>query len=317
MTPFLLRWNLRLFLAVAILFLATGCRDRGQDNAANQEPTYKGLAVTYLETDQTIVRSGSLFTVAARVLNDGNEPIYDLDLGVAVGQSGGTAADWETVTENPSAIITELTPGAEVAYDATVRLSGSGWYEVGIAGSAANTFLMPQGQKILVVDPGTAIGQLIGIFLLFVILIGGAGLLLASLLRGTRDVTRSKPSRRVIWVGAFLMVLGVLIFAVLGRAAGRLAPALLFTLPLAAVGLFLLGWLVVGAGLRVGGSPWRGAVAAGVLYVVIGVVWVFAFNAQLGADLPAMITDPSWVLLSLIWPMQVAQATGLFGLAFN
>ncbi len=76
------------------------------------------------------------------------------------------------------------------------------------------------------------------------------------------------------------------------------------------VTLFALGWLLVGAGL------WgkRGVLAAAGVYWLVGVVWAVAFNLSPGTP-PMRLLHPVVLLLALMWPLQVAQVLGLFGLS--
>ena len=110
-----------------------------------------------------------------------------------------------------------------------------------------------------------------------------------------------------------------------------LAPALLLTLapsgltdpgpkplvPDSAIILFAAGWLLTGATLRPAGSVLSGLALAALLYVAVGVAWVLAFNLHLGAPLGQLLPDllsPTALRIILIWPLQVAQVLGIFGL---
>ena len=69
-----------------------------------------------------------------------------------------------------------------------------------------------------------------------------------------------------------------------------------------------------------GGTAGRGAILAGLTYWLTGVAWVLLLNAETllsheaGDLLEAFFAAP---VFALIWPLQVAQALGLFGLSFG
>jgi hypothetical protein len=79
---------------------------------------------------------------------------------------------------------------------------------------------------------------------------------------------------------------------------------------------FASGWVLLGAGIRPGSSGTWGAIFAAGLYCYVGLVWAFRFNMSLGAT-PEQLLHPGMLLIALIWPLQVAQKWGLFGLAFG
>jgi len=94
--------------------------------------------------------------------------------------------------------------------------------------------------------------------------------------------------------------------------------AVLSGLGFGGVALFALGWLLVGASLwrwRGGSSVVGGLVAAGV-YWLTGLVWVSAFNLSLGIPATRLL-HPTILLFAFLWPLQVAQALGFFGLSFQ
>lgn len=306
----------RLILALWYLSGVLGCATVVPSTPPEKTSDGLGLIVTQLELDRTVVRSGELLTLFATLRNDSGDPVYDLDLSAAVGLTDRANIDWEQIAEKPQTPNLTLAPGEEIAYEATIRLNGSGWFEIGVAGNAANTFLMPQGKKILVVEPRTVLGQVISTFLFFFVVLGAIGYFL-SFLRRSDGRSIGQPNPRLMGIGALLLLVATFMFAVLGREIGQIDSSWFVVLPFAAVAVFFVGWMIVGTGLRFGGSFGRSAAAAVALYFVIGVVWVFGYNARLGTSLPAMIADPSWIPLSLIWPLQVAQVIGLFGLDFN
>ncbi len=81
--------------------------------------------------------------------------------------------------------------------------------------------------------------------------------------------------------------------------------------PFGGVLLFAFGWLLVGAGLRPHGSARRGALLAGLLYVLVGLAWegVYILANPYG-DPP----HPVLLVVALFWPWHVAFVLGLFGL---
>ena len=51
-------------------------------------------------------------------------------------------------------------------------------------------------------------------------------------------------------------------------------------------------------------------------YTVVGVLWTLALQLAFGRPFIAIISDPGLLLFGLLWPLQIAQVTGLFGLSY-
>jgi hypothetical protein len=79
---------------------------------------------------------------------------------------------------------------------------------------------------------------------------------------------------------------------------------------------FAGGWMLLGMALRPAGSALRGLVLAFVLYAVAGLLWTFALQLALGRPFIAIASDTGLLLFAFLWPLQVAQVTGLFGLSY-
>jgi hypothetical protein len=87
-------------------------------------------------------------------------------------------------------------------------------------------------------------------------------------------------------------------------------------LPFAGLLVFGLGWLLVSAALVPEGNWLLGIGAGALVYLLIGLVWLTLFNTYLGTSPLALVT-PVALLVALLWPLQLAQAFGWFGLRFN
>jgi len=75
-----------------------------------------------------------------------------------------------------------------------------------------------------------------------------------------------------------------------------------------------------GAGLRPRASAGRGLALGAAVYMLVGVAWVIGFNVSLGSDIGTILRElptPAGLAIVLMWPLQMAQALGLFGLRFN
>lgn len=123
--------------------------------------------------------------------------------------------------------------------------------------------------------------------------------------------------RRLTGIAGVGLLLGgpAVAWSVLPQAAPAARAAWMF----GGAAFFALGWLLLGAALWPGGALRGVAVAAG-LYVAVGLLWVFAFNVVLGAPPARLLRElatPEGLLFVLGWPLNVAQAIGLFGLGFN
>lgn len=125
------------------------------------------------------------------------------------------------------------------------------------------------------------------------------------------------PERRVLLLGLTLMVTGAVLFSALARwSARQLGPLLANLAIFIGVGLFALGWVLVGAGLRPRGSARSGALLAAALYIAIGALWTTGFVLVNPWE-----TDFSQTNLALLlgysiflWPFAMAFVFGLFGL---
>ncbi len=83
----------------------------------------------------------------------------------------------------------------------------------------------------------------------------------------------------------------------------------------------MLGWVLVGTGLRPRGKAWLGTALSAVRYIWLGLIWVLFFNAVvLGTSMTGLLEPrnlPTGLLIASIWPLQVAQVLGLFHLSLG
>lgn len=125
------------------------------------------------------------------------------------------------------------------------------------------------------------------------------------------------PDRRVLALALTLMVTGAMLFSALARWSARQLSPLVGNLAIfAGVGLFALGWVLVGAGLRPWGSAWRGALLAAFLYVAVGALWTAGFVLVNPWDTDFTQTNLALLLgySIFLWPFAMAFVFGLFGL---
>jgi hypothetical protein len=132
------------------------------------------------------------------------------------------------------------------------------------------------------------------------------------------------PNRPLVVVGLGLLIgdptvlWGTRYLMVQQSGGPRFTPAwALVWLPIGGVLLFAAGWLLIGAALRPRGDARRGMVLAGILYIAIGFAWLVLFNAGLSGRFVLDVLNPTALQIALIWPFQVAQVLGLFGLTMN
>ncbi len=327
----------KLVLILILVGLQSGINVSAHDDAVPQ------LEIRRLSVTPSIVTVGGVVTVEAVLVNSGNAPVHNLLLGAAV--AGKSSGDWISLEKIPSEPIEILLPSQEVQFRATVQLNTPGVFRVGVAGLAANVLLEPKGWTVQVIDPASMLFNGVILFALYALIIGVGALLLramlvCSILRSAPTTStesdkvddhlaeRSKKSQ--LWVRSPLWFrpvkwgfVAALAFMVLvpsslvslvpiGRAV--ISPENLWAIPVS-VGLYIIGWLLAGAALRPCGSAWRGIGAAGILYLLIGFLWVVSLNIVGGTPPLALLGAPANVVTgALFWPFGVAQALGLFGL---
>lgn len=275
------------------------------------------LEVQELRVEPTVVWSGASIQVEAVVVNRGTAPVYDLQLGVAVGGIDAADGSWTPLNKRPSEPIKSLAPGEEVDFWGVVQVEGNGWFLVGIAGTATNAMLLPRGQKVWVVNPGALSTRAIALYAFYLILLGIAGVAVWVLIGWAKGKAVFVLNYPLIGFGLGVMATGLLWFGVFRYFAPRVQPQMLSWLPLGGVILFATGWVLIGTGLGPQGQAWRGMILAVILYILIGIGWVTVFNVGLGAKFPEIVLEPNFLLIALAWPFQVAQALGIFGLGFD
>lgn len=172
-----------------------------------------------------------------------------------------------------------------------------------------------------------------GVLAVYTSAIGGAWSMVAlalshALSRRGRGAPPPPPDRTLLGTGFGLMMLGPTVLWTLSRLAAGLpssAPRLWRSPPwevilpdIAGGGLFALGWLLVGAGTRLGRSTGRGMAWAATAYLLVGGAWVLGVpeDPNIGvAEHVRNVLDPTaWLfalLKGLFWPGQVAAALGL------
>lgn len=120
----------------------------------------------------SLIRSGESIKVAGIIVNTGNSPILNLKLGVAVALADGSQKDWEVLEKNPQDAIAILNPGEQVIFSSKVRLEGDGWFQIGIVGTADNTFLSPQAKTVRVIDSSSFALQTMLVLSFYLLLLG-------------------------------------------------------------------------------------------------------------------------------------------------
>ena len=129
------------------------------------------------------------------------------------------------------------------------------------------------------------------------------------------DTSLLQPDKRTLATAPIFMILTptlLLSFVPVGRAV--ISPQTRWAIP-TALGLFIAGWLLAGAALRILGSASRGAAAAALIYLMIGFIWVIGYNTVGGVTTSVLIRFPANILAgALAWPYGVAGSIGLFGL---
>ena len=307
-------------VSLGILVLLSSCVGRTQEipTAPHHLESAAGplLEVRELRVEPTVVRSGASVQVEAVVVNRGTAPVYDLQLGVAVGNIGAAHTGWTPLNKRPSGPINSLAPGEEVDFREIVQVEGNGWFLVGIAGTATNAMLLPRGQKVLVVDPVALSARAISLYAFYLILLGIAGVALWMLTGWAKGKAYFVINYSLLGFGLGMMATGLLWFRAFSYFAPRVQPQMLSWLP-GGVILFATGWVLIGTGLSPQGQAWRGMILAVILYILIGIGWVTAFNVGLGAKFPDIVLHPDFLLVALVWPLQVAQALGILGLGFD
>ena len=329
---------LTVFLAALLYTLPGGTGATAQQSAPR-------LDVSQLSADSRFVRVGGIVTVEAVIENFGDIPAYNLKIGVAVAGTKSSNS-WTTVEKSHPEPIT-LLPGEQVRFRATIRMNAPGTFQVGVLGLGANAMLRPTGKKVQVIQPANMFANAGILLAIYTTILGCGWLMLQMVLQYRLSVMRQnthvvlpgyriihglrpmkitkagssvssnslfRPAKRVLVAAFTFMVLAPLLLAMLvpiGRGSSDTLWAIHTT-----VGLFAAGWLLVGATMRPSGSPWRGAAAAAIFYLLIGAVWVFGFNIAVGGiPLFTLLRAPQNMMLgALYWPLGVAQVLGLFGL---
>ena len=313
---------MRIGIAVllGLLMLVPGCVEGPQEAssmARNVELADSVLEVRDLRVEPTVVQSGATIQVRAVVVNRGTSPVYDLQLGVAIGEIGAVNGNWTSLDKRPSEPIKNLAPGEKVDFWEVVQIDGDGWFLVGIAGMATNAMLPPRGQKVHVTNPVAFYLRAIALFVFYIVLLGLVVATVWVLIGWGKGGAILLPHYALIGSGFGAMAIGILWFGVFRHLAPQVQPQVLPWLLLGGVILFATGWVLIGAGLGLQGQAWRGMIVAVALYILVGIGWVVAFNAGLGTKIIDMLFDPTLFLMALIWPLQVAQALGIFGLGFD
>lgn len=173
---------------------------------------------------------------------------------------------------------------------------------VGVIGTAENGLFAPLGEKVHIVQTGALLPLLAAVLATFLVSFGiAAGIVWAVFRPNGRPPF--VPDRLLLGTGSALMLPGSAIPIVSGVSVVALVP-------------LVAGWLLVGSGLRPRGSPARGTLLAAIVYLLIGIVWVVGFNLRIGTP-PVALASPWSAFLALIWPLQVAQVLGWFGLSLG
>jgi hypothetical protein len=287
-----------------------------------------GLEVRDLRVSPPVLWSGDSVRVDAVLVNNADVVVWGLSIGVAVDESGPSSRRWKPLQKSHPAPIESIAPGEVVNFSGHVQLEGSGWFRVGIAGLAANSIVAPQGRRVWVVDSRVQAIELGLSFALFTALIAAVLSILRVFAWSSGRPAIWAPHPPLLVLGLALMVFGPwLVWSArysLGRGRGVDAalPWALAFLPVTGVLFFAVGWLLTGAGLRPQHSLRRGTLLAGGLYILVGVTWLIGFNLSVGEPAARvaqnLVTQPLTALaLAMIWPLQVAQVFGWFGLSLG
>lgn len=276
-----------------------------------------------------ILRSGETVSVEAVIANTGDASAHGLLLGLTVAdvepfgrdRSGRT---WTPLEKTPLEPVEVLVPGDAVRFRGVARLEGDGWFRVGVSGRAANAVLRPQVQGVRVAEPAVALADALALFGIYAALLSAGVAASRRLLRPAGDAPPLAPDRRTLGLGFGLVMFGVAALALARPSHARRfaevgAAGILELLPFAGVALFVVGWLVAVAALRPRRSPGRGAALAAVLYVLIGLAWLAGFSIGQGTHaagfFAVLVRSPAVLLLTLLWPWQMAAVVGWFGIS--
>jgi hypothetical protein len=257
----------------------------------------------------SFVRSGEPIKIVGTIINNGDTPVFNLRLGVAVSGADELQKDWEVLEKDPQDVIPMLNPGEHVLFSSKIRLEGDGWIRIGIAGTADNAFLSPEGDNVRLVELSTSFPNAVILLLIFVIVLGVTALFLWLIFRGGEK----KP---LISIDRPFMILGIVLSTLGPFAVWFLSQTLRSTLVFPMFILFVAGWFTVGAGLRPRGSARKGLLVALIFYLLVGSIWAIKVTtADFDPGRFADLMSPSALIPMVFWPMTMAQTLGLFGLS--
>src|SRR5207249_733753 len=160
--------------------------------------------------------------------------------------------------------------------------------------------LAPAGVTVRVADPVSTVGDAVVLFLVYAVILAVGWLVLRAIVSARRSAESAqragqaeeetmaatsivgagrrggsswRPTKTGLVAAALLMLVGPSLLLVLSRVGPDPRPSNAWAFP-AAGAVFAAGWVLVGASLRPAGSAGRGAAAAAVAYVVVGLLWV-------------------------------------------
>lgn len=291
----------------------------GWDPAVTSTASTESLTVEGLQVSPMFSTSPGTFTVQGELRNAGTRPARQVSIGLSAADPGRDNR-WIPLQMQPRGPISILGPGDAVPFYGAVRLEGSGRFSIGVAVLTQDAALPPRLRPVWLLRPGDAATEAAGVFVIYALLLALAVLAVRLLAWRARGIVL-QPARRRVALAVVLMLLGptavwtARAFAI--RTLGPGAPPWIWAeLPWIGSLVFAAGWMLVGAAMRPGGSASRGLALAGILYVVVGLLWTFALQLTFGRPLAAILGNADLLLFGLQWPLQVAQVTGLFGLSF-
>lgn len=317
-------WSCLLCHVALVLTIAGGIFLDGMYIAEAQPESIERLSTTNLVVSPVIARVGEDIEVAASVVNIAREPIRNLRISTVVSSEEVLPSkSWRLVRESPTDITAVLEPGARLQYAGTITFSSPGTFRIGLLGMADNAKLAPNGilVRVILTSHGLWIDTLW--LLTFYAILLMLNLMLLKLFGAPRSM---KPHVGILTIGCVIIFVSITMLWIRNTTIAEHASNTLFflgVLPLIALSVFMLGWIVIASGLRPQGRLFAGAVIGIATYVTLGLGWLVLFNAGiLGkpvlATMGNLISDPGASLaLALMWPLQLAQYFGLFNLSFG
>lgn len=277
------------------------------------------LVVEDLQVSPLFASSPATIVLRGRIRNLADAPTRHLRIGLAAADPG-VGDRWTPLEIEPAAPVDAVQGDAIVPFYGVVRLEGSGRFAVGIVAVSDDAILPPQLRPVWLFGPIDAATEVGTVFLSYLVLLG-LGALSWRLLARNPHARGFHVRYRYASVAVTVAVAGPILIwtsrAVVIRVVGPSAPPWVWAeLPWVGAAAFAAGWILFGFALRPGGSSARGVALAATLYVLVGLVWTIGLQVAFGRGALATLADRDVMMFSLLWPLQIAQVTGLFGLSY-